>query len=127
MSASKDHRLGFAGAVQGMSTLEVEFESESLPLRKAHHDRTNTDVTAALSTRREGYVQTIPGDTVSLEFEAASTPLHDGERETYLFRSSGFYTALREENRQLAGNWRSRLSEEAKSRLPSLRSLRTYG
>src|SRR3989344_4945507 len=56
----------------------------------------------------------MPGDTVDVSSAEPSRALLPGEKETYLFQSAGFYSALRPEYKKAAGNWTEKLSEEAK-------------
>ena len=128
--ATKRHALGFIGVVQE-GDLNVasyrDYRTEKLGLSRVYHNRLQKDVSGAL---RKGYwkeyAHTIPGDTIDLEFSAPSSGLRENERETYLLRSSGFYTSLRPEYRKLAGNWQDKVSAEARSRFSSLVPLSTY-
>jgi len=127
--SSKKHALGFLGVIQerDLKKSSRAFTEEKLQLERAHHNRLDRDVVGVLSKTRKGeYVQTIPGDTVNLEFRASGKIPNKDEKETYLFRASGFYSALRDENARIAGDWRSRIPDEAKERLASLVSLRDY-
>ena len=73
-----------------------------------------------------GYAHIIPGDKIDLEFAAPESPLDKEEVETYVVSASGFYTSLRPSSRAAAGNWREKLSPEAKARLASLKPLKSY-
>ncbi len=128
ITATKRHAFGFVGLVQNIEKFHnAGFTEEKLVLSRAHHNRLKTDVREVLMSRQSGgYVHTIPGDTVDVEISASERKLKKGERETYLIKSSGFYTPLRRESRELAGNWQERISDEAKSRLASLTPLKEY-
>lgn len=125
--ATKRHALGFISVVQEddlTATSHRNYQAEKLNLRQAYHSRLQKDMSSALKQGYwKEYLHTIPGDKVDLEFDAPSLKLSENERETYLLRSSGFYTSLRPDNKRLAGNWQERISEEAKSRLSSLKPL----
>jgi hypothetical protein len=127
ISASKRHVLGFVGISQRVKELDKRgYREEKLRLLKAEHSRLKRDVSRELTERNGDYVHTVPGDTINLEFEAPKMLLAKGEKETYLIRASGFYTSLRPESRELAGNWRERISPEARGRLASLKPLKNY-
>src|SRR3989344_1011581 len=84
------------------------------------HNRLEKEVSDVLKSEQGEYVQTIPGDTIDLEFASPELSPSEDKRETYLIRASGFYTALRDENRVAAGNWRDKIPEEARARLSNL-------
>lgn len=128
ITAAKRHAFGFVGLTQRIEGLhQRQFEKETLEFSRAWHNRLGTDVRASLMNRPGGeYIHTIPGDTVDIEFKAPEKKLKAGESETYLIKSSGFYTPLRREARRLAGNWQEHISDEARSRLPSLSGLKNY-
>lgn len=117
MTAGRKHVLGFVGTIQGVEGIQQEYQDEEPELLYAYHNRLEKEVSDVLKSEQGEYVQTIPGDTIDLEFAAPKSALTDGEKETYLIRASGFYTALREENRIAAGNWREKISDEARARL----------
>ena len=128
IGASKRHSLGFIGFVPELQKMpRSSFQEEKLPLTHAYHTRTGHDATKDLQSREEGgYVGTIPGDTVDVDFQEPKLIPGTSERETYLIRSSGFYTSLRPENRVRAGNWKEKLSPEARERAESLIALKDY-
>ena len=127
VTATKRHALGFIGIVENMHMVEDGVvREESLTLTKAHHHRLNSEITKTLSRDDKEFVHTIPGDVVTLEFEPSKTKLNAGEKETFLFRSSGFYTSLSREAGRLAGNWLEKIPAEAKERSFSLTPLRHY-
>ena len=120
MTAGRKQVLGFIGAIQGVESIQQEYREEEPELMSARHNRLEKEVSDVLKNEQGEYVQTIPGDTMNLEFSAPKLSLSGNERETYLIRASGFYTSLREKNRIAAGNWRDRVSNEAKMRLSNL-------
>ena len=128
IKSSKKHNLGFVAVTQDFTALgRNEYQKEDLPLISAMHDRNGESVESMLKDERAGgYVQTLPGDKVSLEFAASQTKLGETESETYLFHASGFYTALRGHSRNAIGNWQEKISAEAKARLSLLKNLSNY-
>jgi len=120
MTAGRKHVLGFIGAVQGVGGIQKEYREEEPELLYARHNRLEKEVSDVLKSEQGEYVQTIPGDTIDLEFASPELSPSEDKRETYLIRASGFYTALRDENRVAAGNWRDKISEEARARLSNL-------
>ena len=120
MTAGRKHVLGFIGAVQGIGGIQKEYREEEPELLYARHNRLEKEVSDVLKSEQGEYVQTIPGDTIDLEFASPELSPSEDKRETYLIRASGFYTALRDENRVAAGNWRDKISEEARARLSNL-------
>ena len=120
MTAGRKHVLGFIGAIQGGESIQKEYREEEPGFLYARHNRLEKEVSDVLKSEQGEYVQTIPGDTIDLEFASPELSPSEGEKETYLIRASGFYTALREENRVAAGNWRDKISEEARARLSNL-------
>lgn len=127
ITSSKKHTLGFVGAVQNLENSTMgALQEEKLGLAKAFHSRLNHDFAPVLQQEEGEYVQTLPGDKIDLEFEASKRPPGSGQKETYLMRASGFYTALRAENRIKIGNWQEKISEEARQRLASLTPLSKY-
>ena len=68
----------------------------------------------------------IPGDTIDLTFEDPHLEIRNNdEQETYLMQSSGFYTSLSSKYRQIAGDWQSGLSPEARAHYQELTALRS--
>lgn len=130
VTATKHHALGFLGVLQedDLNAASLRnYRAEKLNLQRAYHSRLQKDVSGALKKGHwKEYLHTIPGDTVDLEFDAPNFELNKNEKETYLFRSSGFYTSLRPEYKKLAGNWQEKIGEEAKMRLDSLKPLQNY-
>ena len=130
VAATKKHALGFIGLVQEddlAAASHRNYRTENLNLRQAYHSRLQKDASGALKKGYwKEYLHTIPGDKVDIEFDAPNSELGKNEKETYLLRSSGFYTSLRPEYKKLAGNWQEKISEEAKSRLTFLKSLENY-
>ncbi len=128
--ATKKHALGFIGVVQEddlAAASHRNYRTENLNLRQAYHSRLQKDASGALKKGYwKEYLHTIPGDKVDIEFDAPNSELGKNEKETYLLRSSGFYTSLRPEYKKMAGNWQERISDEAKTRLTSLKSLENY-
>lgn len=125
--SSKRHVLGFIGMSQKVDSLSNKnYQEELLPLIAARHNRLGKDVSGDLKSREGSYVHTIPGDTIDLEFSVPEGSISGENKETYLIQSSGFYTSLRPENQKLAGDWKEKISEEAKERLKKLVSLNSY-
>src|SRR3989344_6784877 len=120
MTAGRKHVLGFIGALQGAEGIQKEYQEEEPELLYARHNRLGKEVADVLKSEQGECVQTIPGDTINLEFAAPRISPSGDEKETYLIRASGFYTALREKNKIAAGNWRDKISDEARTRLSSL-------
>ena len=118
--ATKRHRLDFVGLVRNPE--ETPYQMETLSVKEAKHNRLQEDVTALLRYRAGSYLHTIPGDTVDIEFELPKSTTPRNMRETYLLRSSGFYTYLSPESKKIAGDWEQKLSNEARERLVLVRS-----
>lgn len=121
---TKRHRLSFIGVAKAANQLTAA-NREELYIKKALHSRLG-DVAATLRGEEKKGTHLIPGDTVEVSFENPARSIDSGQKETYLFQSSGFYTALRPEYKKLAGNWQDKLSSEAKKHLASLVSLKDY-
>ncbi|OGZ96704.1 MAG: hypothetical protein A3I44_00325 [Candidatus Sungbacteria bacterium RIFCSPLOWO2_02_FULL_51_17] len=115
---TRKHKLNFIGAVQNAQ--EAPCVTEELAPLRAASSRLG-DVFPELSENGR-YVHMIPGDTVDVDFEDPQTPLRAKQQETYLMRSSGFYTALRPEYKKIAGNWSARISDEAREHYRDLAS-----
>lgn len=115
---SKTHTLGFIGLLQGARRIPIKIEN--LSPTEARHSRTG-DVTGKLLAKKE--VHLIPGDRLEILFQEPSIALGTKEKETYLVRSEGFYMGLRKETKDLAGDWKKRLSPEARRHLYRLREL----
>ena len=125
--SSKRHTIGFMGISQKVDSLsDKNYQEEILPLTAAKHSRLGKDVSSDLKSREGAYVHTIPGDMIDLEFGIPENSVSGENTETYLIQSSGFYTSLRPENQKLAGDWREKVSKEAKERLEKLVSLNSY-
>lgn len=125
--SSKRHTLGFAGISQKVELLsDKNYQEETLPLVTAKHNRLGKDVSSDIKSRAGSYVHTIPGDKIDLEFGLPENSVSDENKETYLIQSSGFYTSLRPKNLKLAGNWKEKVSQEARERLSKLVSLNSY-
>lgn len=108
---TRRHRLSFIGAIQGMAARSPRLEILK-PIR-AHHSRLG-DVRAAIVKEGGARVHFIPGDVAEAAFEDPTSSLEAGERETYLFQSSGYYMPLRPKYKKIAGDWSSRLLPEAR-------------
>ena len=74
---------------------EKEYRLEELLLVKANHSRDN-NVLDSLLEKDQKYAHTIQKDIINLEFSAGRYIKYENEKESYVFISSGFYTALRE-------------------------------
>jgi len=120
---TKKHKLNFVGLIQGAES--KKYDKETLLVTKAAHSRVG-DITDVISNRNSQYGHMIPGDTVDLEFQDPEIDIASEEKETYLLQSFGFYSALREQSLQLAGNWRDKISDEAKRHYNGLTALRDY-
>ena len=120
---TKRLRLSFAGILQGIP--ETKYSVEVLTIKSAVHTREG-DVSPILSSEDRILVQMIPGDSIQISFSDPVLSRDIEKQETYLMQSSGFYTALREPYRKLAGNWAERLSEEAKKHYRELTELTHY-
>ncbi len=120
---TKRHGLSFIGVAKAAKLTVAN--GEELSIKKALHSRLG-DVSPALRGEEKKETHLIPGDTVEVSFENPARSIRSGQKETYLFQSSGFYTALRPEYKKLAGNWQDKLSDEAKKHLASLISLKDY-
>jgi len=115
VSATKRHRLDFVGLAGKLK--EMPYRTETLGIKRAWHHRLQGDVTALLRYRPGRYLHTIPGDTVDVEFEQSKGDMSPDMKETHLLRSAGFYTYLSPESKKIAGDWKKKLSGEAKERL----------
>ncbi len=114
---TQKHILGFLGVLQGAKT--VPAQSEFLAVNSAEHSRSG-DVTVAMqSGRNETHL--IPGDVVDVRFAGSAFPLAKNQAETYVMHSAGYYAPLRPRYQKLAGNWRERISPEARSHYETLR------
>ncbi len=120
---TKRHRLSFIGIAKAVKLTAAN--GEEISIKRASHSRLG-DVSVALRGEEKKETHLIPGDTVEVSFENPASPVDSGQKETYLFESSGFYTALRPEYKKLAGNWQEKLSTEAKKHLATLTSLKDY-
>jgi len=120
---TKRHRLSFIGVLQGLEMKAAE--GEELSLKNARHSRLG-DVTLKISGKEKKDTHLIPGDAVEVSFAEPSRALLPGEKETYLFQSAGFYSALRPEYKKAAGNWTEKLSEEAKEHYKKLVEINSY-
>ncbi len=116
---TKRHQLGFAGVLQ--DPVVASSREEVLSVTRATHSRLQ-DVTNEIAQTNKSYTHLIPGDTVEVEFSEPNLSPNEGEQTTYLMQSYGFYTALREPYRKIAGDWQSSLSSEAKSHYEQLTS-----
>lgn len=112
------HHVSFIGLLP--ASIDIESKVEKLELTSAIHQRLNTSVVEALMFKKGQYVHTIPGDIIDLEFSPSIATVAEGEVESYLIKAGGFYTALSDESKQLAGDWTANLSVEAKDRLANL-------
>lgn len=115
IAATQRHYLGFVGLVQ--EPQQVLSKMEKLELKRAYHHRLKKEVADQLAYQSGRYLQTIPGDTVDVEFELPKTDLSIEEKETYLFSSRGFYTYLTPFSKMMAGDWEKKLSPQARARL----------
>lgn len=113
--ATERHYVGFIGLIKELT--EIPSKLETLGIRYAYHHRLRGEVTDLLRYQSSGYLQTIPGDVVDIEFDTSKIDLTNSEQETYLIRAAGFYTYLSPESKKLAGNWEERICSEAKERL----------
>lgn len=120
---TKRHRLSFIGIAKAVNITAVN--GEELSIKKALHSRLG-DVSTALSGKEKKETHLIPGDTIEVSFKNPTRSVSSNQKETYLFESSGFYTSLRPKYKKLAGNWQSRISNEAKKHLASLTNLKDY-
>lgn len=120
---TKRHNLGFIGLLENLD--EKPYRDEVLPVQRAVSSRTG-DVMDVISRPSERWAHMIPGDTVDIEFGDPALEKSDGETETYLMQSSGFYTMLRPEYKKIAGDWRKKLSPEAETHYRELAEIRSY-
>ncbi|KKS38291.1 MAG: hypothetical protein A3G49_02520 [Candidatus Sungbacteria bacterium RIFCSPLOWO2_12_FULL_41_11] len=120
---TKRHRLSFVGTLQGLEMNAAG--AEELSVKNARHSRLG-DVTLKISGKEKKVTHLIPGDTVDVSFEEPSRLLLQGQKETYLFQSAGFYSALRPEYKKAAGNWTEKLSCEAKEHYKKLVEINSY-
>lgn len=117
------HKLDFLGVIQGAEELTVQVEE--LSVEEVKHSRLGK-LQDAGKEASSCYIHMIPGDTVDVAFQNPTVVPKPEEKVSCLMQSSGFYTALREENKVLAGNWQERISEEAHERLASLDLRKSY-
>ena len=104
---------------------EIVRREEALNVTGATHSREGNlgDILTRKDTR---YAHMIPGDTIDLTFEDPHLEIRNNdEQETYLMQSSGFYTSLSSKYRQIAGDWQSGLSPEARAHYQELTALRS--
>lgn len=111
------HKLGFLGIIQ--DNPEVPVRVEELSVEEVRHSRLGS-LNGSGKETSSSYIHLIPGDTTDVVFKNPAAAPKPEEQISYLMQSSGFYTALRKENKILAGNWREKISEEARERLASL-------
>lgn len=128
VTATKRHTVDFLSLFvpQEVKT-DQELPKETLTLAKAHHNRLDGDLTETLTKNTPGtYTHLIPGDVLELSF---ATGVHnvDSDTESILrITLDGFYTRLSEDSKALAGNWVSKLDEDARAHLEGMYSLRDY-
>lgn len=122
--ATKRHELEWIGLLKNPK--EKNFKIEPLALKSARHSRFGEEVSGILQKRNDGFIRTVPGDTIDLEFTAPAAKLGRNQKESYLIQAGGFYTPLTKEGKKLAGNWQEKISQEAKERLANLKSLSDY-
>ncbi len=120
---TKRHKLSFAGVLQDFK--KIPYRTEVLEVKRATHSRMGEITQSLNEMRKMEYGHMIPGDTIDVEFENPNPHVKTNERETYLMQSSGFYTELRRQSKRLAGDWFSKISDEAKSHYQELTSLRS--
>lgn len=115
---TKRHKLCFAGVLQDAQN--QNYRKEELVLANAVGSRLGNVTESFLQGKN--YTRMVPGDKIDLTFENPAVILSPAEKETYLLQTFGYYTALSEEGKMLAGNWREKISEEARERLAALDS-----
>ena len=120
---TKAHKLAFVGVLQNIQ--ECSYKSEEVPIEEVAGSRLDQD-TINLSNDSVQQIHMIPGDKVDVTFRDPKIEMDSNEKETFLMQSSGFYTALRPKYRKIAGNWQERISDEAKTHLDSLVSIRSH-
>lgn len=120
---TKRHKLAFVGILQGMK--ESSYRTEELPVVRAVSSRLG-DVSAKLSRGSREYAHMIPGDAIDVFFADEKLKLKKDEAETYLMQSMGFYSPLSKKSKKLAGNWKERISPEARAFTESLVKLSEY-
>ncbi|GEM_PF-3097456 len=120
---TKRHKLAFVGVLQGEK--ESDYRTEELPVIRAESSRFG-NVLPKLSLGSGEYAHMIPGDTIDVSFADEKLKMGKTESETYLMQSMGFYTPLSKGSKKLAGNWKEKISPEAKVFAESLTKLSKY-
>lgn len=124
--ATKRHHVTSAFLV-APSELVVGREQE-YTLSKVVRKGEDVDNTSTPQTKFSGgYLHTLPADVIDIEF----TPTMSNDSENtldseyaYLLSAHGFYTPLCKESREVAGDWVSKLDDDARSVLESLYTLK---
>jgi len=112
ISWTQNHDLEF------MTLLTVEdtpFQTEELMLVKADHQK-DGDVLSLLKERNYKYTHLVTGDKIDLVFEPPKAILKPGEKESFVFMSSGFYHPLRTDlypNIDTSDNWKKEIKAYA--------------
>ena len=107
ITATKRHKVSGVAVVDGANE---QVAARDLVLRRAHLVRTGTDHTDALATPFVGgYIETLPGDVLELEFDGAS----QGSTNAYLLGFGGVYAPADRKAQRKAGNWTDTLDEQA--------------
>jgi len=114
IEATKRHKISGVGIISAQQQLEnTPVARVSLPLVKATLDRTGEEYADILAMKRNGkYVDTLPGDILSLEFDASA--IENSENSRFILSVGGVYSYANENDQYLAGDWVDRLDTTAK-------------